>query len=234
MCPQESDEVMTTHRNTRLCGRYSRMLWILAILLAVAAVYLLPGHLAVWAAPGQSPLNQTVPPRPPPPPPPPPPPGPPPPGGSGGGSGGAGGGSAITNAGGYVTEIFASGTVTATAPLTPTGCLNDLTYLADVTIPDYTRLQPGEAVTKTWRVRNTGTCTWAEDYRLLHVQREQLGGPAETVISDTVPAGGTTEIAIPLVAPDTPGTHTGVWRMADGEAVPFGEILTAVIVIDIE
>ena len=232
MSPDKSHKLTTTHRGAQTHGLYAGLPWIIGIMLAVAAVYLLPGHFAVWAAPDQNPMHQTVPPRPPPPPPPPPPPGPPPPGGSGGSS--EAGGSGISNAGGYVTEIFASGTVTATAPLTPTGCLNDLTYLADVTIPDYTRLQPGEAVTKTWRVRNTGTCTWAEDYRLLHVQREQLGGPAETVISDTVPAGGTTEIAIPLVAPDTPGTHTGVWRMADGEAVPFGEILTAVIVIDIE
>ena len=112
------------------------------------------------------------------------------------------------------------------------GCVDDAAYVADVTVPDNSPLAPGEVFTKTWRVKNTGTCNWRENYRLIYDRGQQMGGPAEMVILDTVPAGDTAEVSIPLVAPDGPGAYSGAWRMADDEGVPFGETLTVVIVVD--
>lgn len=133
------------------------------------------------------------------------------------------------------TTAPATVTVSPTAPLTvtltPVACLNDAAYLADVTIPDKTQIAPGEAFTKTWAVRNTGTCDWTPGYKLVYARAEQMGGPAAVVISDTVAAGNSAEVSVPLVAPTQPGQYTGVWQLADAEGLPFGEVLTVLIVV---
>ena len=127
--------------------------------------------------------------------------------------------------------VTVSPTASLTVTLTPAACLNDAAYLSDVTIPDKTQIAPGEAFTKTWAVRNTGTCDWSPGYKLLYVRSAQMGGPAAVVISDTVAAGDSTEISVPLIAPTKPGQYTGVWQLADVGGIPFGEVLTVVIVV---
>ena len=39
-------------------------------------------------------------------------------------------------------------------------CINKAEFVTDVTISDNTRLKPNQGFTKTWRLQNTGTCTW--------------------------------------------------------------------------
>lgn len=108
-------------------------------------------------------------------------------------------------------------------------CVNKTTYLADVTIPDNTRLQPGEVFTKTWSVKNSGTCAWDETYHVAYARHERMGAPALITMTQVISAGAATEISIPMVAPATPGTYTGVWQIADGAGVPFDDVLTVVI-----
>jgi len=55
---------------------------------------------------------------------------------------------------------------TATLTLKPT-CYCALRYVADLTIPDGTSLEPGTTFTKTWSVMNAGTCPWRGGYRLV-------------------------------------------------------------------
>jgi hypothetical protein len=52
-------------------------------------------------------------------------------------------------------------TVAATA-VQSGGCTLNMAYVADVTIPDGTVMTPGNAFSKTWRVRNSGTCKWKD------------------------------------------------------------------------
>jgi hypothetical protein len=70
---------------------------------------------------------------------------------------------------------------THTPTPSPLDCL-DATYLADVTIPDNTRLERGEGFVKTWRVRNNGACPWPEDTRLVFVRGDQMGAPDSVTI----------------------------------------------------
>jgi hypothetical protein len=128
-------------------------------------------------------------------------------------------------------EVPTSVALTATLTVSSSGCYDDLAYMADVTIPDNTQLAPGEAFTKTWQARNTGTCDWEPGYALTHDRYEQMGAPAEVVISDTVPAGEAIEISVPMVAPDVPGKYSGVWQMTNNLGMPFGEVLTVLIVV---
>jgi len=46
-----------------------------------------------------------------------------------------------------------------------TGC-DVAGFVADITIPDGTEMAPGSVFTKTWSLKNDGTCTWNSDYRI--------------------------------------------------------------------
>src|SRR5512135_3113735 len=40
-------------------------------------------------------------------------------------------------------------------------------YVRDVTIPDGTLFMPGTSFTKTWEIKNTGTCAWDGTYSIV-------------------------------------------------------------------
>jgi len=100
-------------------------------------------------------------------------------------------------------------------------------YVADVTIPDNTRLAKGEEFVKTWSIRNTGTCDWPANTVLAQVH-SQLDGP-ESVPVGAVAAGETVEISIDLVTPDEDGVFDGKWRLRTGDTDIPGSGLTAVV-----
>jgi hypothetical protein len=105
-------------------------------------------------------------------------------------------------------------------------CL-DAAYVADVSIPDNTQLDKGEAFDKTWRVLNSGTCPWPEDTVIAFVSGEQMGGAASVPVGG-LEAGEQTEITVPMTSPADDGRYTGTWRLAAGGAA-FGTNLTVVI-----
>jgi len=107
------------------------------------------------------------------------------------------------------------------------GCLNS-TYVADVTVPDNTRFEKGESFVKTWRVRNSGSCAWPDDTKLVFGGGDALGAP-ESVNVGALDAGGTTDISVDMVASDTDGNFEGLWRLADSSGKAFGTKLTVVI-----
>ncbi len=113
--------------------------------------------------------------------------------------------------------------VTATQVL----CDNSV-FVTDVTIPDGTVMTPGQTFTKTWRVQNSGTCTWTATYKIGFGYGNQMGGTA-TPIGKTVAPGQQAEISIVLTAPTTAGDYTSVWRLFNDSNTPFGTVLTAVI-----
>src|SRR5512138_45349 len=55
-------------------------------------------------------------------------------------------------------------------PTTAGPCTNSASFVADVTIPDYTHLDSKEAFTKTWRVKNSGTCSWTSNYKAVYAR----------------------------------------------------------------
>jgi hypothetical protein len=108
----------------------------------------------------------------------------------------------------------------------PGGCILGEQYVADVSIPDGTVLAAGSSFVKTWRVRNTGTCTW-ENYKLIFAAGEQMSGPASVNVNNT-PPGATVDVTVNLIAPTTPGQHKGGWRFQATNGSVFGS-LTVVI-----
>ncbi len=103
-----------------------------------------------------------------------------------------------------------------------TPCINDLRFLADETIPDGTQVQPGQALAKAWRVKNTGTCPWGAGYTLQFLRGEPMGATSPQPLVPTRP-GAEAVIRIDFVAPETPGIHTSVWQAVSPQGQAFGD-----------
>lgn len=120
-----------------------------------------------------------------------------------------------------------SATFTSTTA-TPAACKNDAVYIADVTVPDGTVLAPGATRTKTWRVKNTGTCTWGTGYQFAFISGDAMS--TQRVMSvPTVAPGATVDLSVPLSAPTNPGSHTGGWQMRAPDGSLFGVMVTVKI-----
>ena len=95
-------------------------------------------------------------------------------------------------------------------------------FVTDVTIPDNTSIPGGAGFTKTWRLRNGGTCTWTTGYKLVFDHGDVLGGPAEISLNNTVNPGGTVDLPVNLVAPNSNGTYQGYWMLKNNSGAKFG------------
>jgi hypothetical protein len=99
---------------------------------------------------------------------------------------------------------------------------NRATFVQDVTIPDGTDLEPGDSFTKTWRLRNAGSCTWNTDYELLFKDGDAMGGPASKDLTGSVSPGETVDISVDLSAPNSEGSYKGFWWLRSDAGIVFG------------
>jgi Ig-like domain from next to BRCA1 gene len=112
------------------------------------------------------------------------------------------------------------GPITPTVP--PSAC-DKAQFLADVNIPDGTVLQPGAQFTKTWRLKNVGTCAWAKDtYQLVFFSGEKMNGPASAPFPKNVAVGETVDISVNLTAPSAAGSYRGYWMFKNASGALFG------------
>jgi len=106
--------------------------------------------------------------------------------------------------------------------VTPVPC-NQAEFVTDVTVPDGSDFPVFDTFTKTWRLRNVGTCTWTSDYRVVFDHGDQMQAPSSAPVnSGSVPPGGTVDVSVPMEAPGTPGTYKGYWKLRDAGGVLFG------------
>lgn len=85
-------------------------------------------------------------------------------------------------------------------------------YVYDETYPDGTRVDPGQAMAKTWRLQNVGTCDWrAGQFELFFAGGDRMNATTPLTITYSVPAGGYANFTVNMVAPATPGTYHGDW-----------------------
>ena len=111
-------------------------------------------------------------------------------------------------------------TVTA-VPTTPTAACLFVTMTSE-TVKDKTVFGPGDTFTKTWTVKNTGTCAWNDDYKIVFRSGNQMGGPEKQAIGEDVKPGESVTISVDLTAPATAGTYTGKWIFRTDKGVDFG------------
>ena len=112
-------------------------------------------------------------------------------------------------------------TDTPTATATPVPC-NLAGFIKDVTVPDGTEMTPGQTFTKTWRLMNIGTCTWTTGYSLVFIEGDLMGASATVPLAAQVAPGQMVDLSVDMVAPTTPGTYKGYWKLRDDKGVIFG------------
>jgi uncharacterized protein YkwD len=91
--------------------------------------------------------------------------------------------------------------------------------VADVTYPDNSQVDPGKSFIKTWRLKNTGTCTWNGNYTLVFSSGFSMDSPA-VIPFQTTPPGATIDLSVTLLAPTAPGVFTGSYQMNDAFGQP--------------
>jgi len=128
--------------------------------------------------------------------------------------------------------VTATADLTATTPATTTvaaaGACLSAAFVADVTIPDGTKLKNSETFTKTWRIRNNGQCHWPDDTTLVFASGAKLDSP-DTVQVGKVVSGTEKEISVQLKAPEQYGNYTGLWQLKSAQG-NFGTQMSTVIV----
>ena len=103
--------------------------------------------------------------------------------------------------------------------------------VAHMTIPDGTRIPPGEEFIKAWRLCNTGTTTWKKSYQLAFISGTQMGAPSAAPIQQTIAPGETADVSVVLRAPVSAGGYHGNWNLRTDQGEPCGPIIWVEIMI---
>jgi hypothetical protein len=94
------------------------------------------------------------------------------------------------------------------------------------TIPDGTQFFIDREFTKTWRLKNVGSCTWTPGFSAVWIQGDLMG--ANSVIPFTeftdvdIPPGGYVIVSINFEAPSPAGRHKGYWMLRSADGITFG------------
>ncbi len=124
-----------------------------------------------------------------------------------------------------------TGVVTADTDATGGNCYS-ASYVADITVPDHTRFDKNKEFTKTWRVRNNGTCAWSADTELVFVGGAQLGAAGPVKVG-ALEVGKTIDISVAMKAPEKDGAYTGVWQVRNKDGA-YGDPVSVVIKVGAE
>lgn len=112
-------------------------------------------------------------------------------------------------------------TPTPTPSPTPIPC-NWARFVEDVTITDGSVFVPSANFTKTWSIKNAGTCTWTTAYELIFVDGSRMDAPRAVDFPDRVRPGETVDLSVTLTAPEDEGRYRGYWMLRDDTGEVFG------------
>jgi hypothetical protein len=101
-------------------------------------------------------------------------------------------------------------------------CKDGATFVEDVTIPDGTYIAPEKVFEKIWRLKNTGTCTWTQDYSLVFEGGDHLGAQDDVPLPREVQPGSTVDLGVAMQAPETKGSYKGYWMLRSPKETLFG------------
>jgi len=108
------------------------------------------------------------------------------------------------------------------ATSTPLPC-NKAEFVDDVTYKDGSLVDPNASFVKTWRLVNTGTCSWSSGYVLVFVSGDRMSAPDTVpVTSGSVPPNSTVDISVTLKASPSAGTYQGYFKLRAPDGIVFG------------
>jgi len=121
------------------------------------------------------------------------------------------------------TDTQQAAPTTSAQAATSTPICNLASFVSDVTIKDDTEITVNSNFTKTWKLKNVGTCTWTSGYSLVFDSGDKMGGnDSQQLTNSTVGPGQTIDVSVDLKAPGTKGTYKGNWKLKDPNGVIFG------------
>ena len=122
-----------------------------------------------------------------------------------------------------LTDPAQAGTLQPVLPTqTGTPC-NLASFVTDVTIPDDTTFLVEKPFTKTWRLKNVGTCTWTAGYKLVFDSGERMSGPeTQPLTAVAVAPGEEVDVSVNMIAPAVAGTYKSNWKIKDDKGEVFG------------
>ncbi len=71
-------------------------------------------------------------------------------------------------------------------------------FVSDITVPDGTVFNPNDSFTKTWRLKNSGTCSWTPSYAVVFSNGDAMSGPATQALTANINPGQTMDISVNL------------------------------------
>jgi hypothetical protein len=105
---------------------------------------------------------------------------------------------------------------------TPVPC-NLAQFVKDVNVPDGKKFPPEFDFTKTWRLKNIGSCAWTSGYEIIFDGGDAMGAPSAVQLTGgTVDPGESVDISVDLTSPASAGTYRGNWKLRDPSDVVFG------------
>jgi hypothetical protein len=112
----------------------------------------------------------------------------------------------------------------APTPVT-TECTDAAKYIGDDGL-DGTAYAPNTAFTKTWMVKNSGTCTWDSRYLAYQISGAfltQQPGYWFVPPENTIEPGQTVDIHVGMISPSVEGNYKSYWGLKneDGEIIPI-------------
>jgi hypothetical protein len=114
---------------------------------------------------------------------------------------------------------------TAAPTFTPTPIpipCNWAQFIQDVSVKDGSVFNTEASFTKTWRLKNIGSCTWTREYDLVFVSGDHLDGSLSVPLSGNVLPGQTVDVSVKLTAPKKTGSFRGYWQLRNAQGVLFG------------
>jgi hypothetical protein len=92
---------------------------------------------------------------------------------------------------------------------------NDLAMWVAQSVQDNTTFTPGQQFTMTWTIKNVGTTTWTNGYRLRFYSGVAFGAPKEIALDKEVKPDETVDISVQMEAPLIPTEYRSDWVLSN-------------------
>ncbi len=95
-------------------------------------------------------------------------------------------------------------------------------FVRDISVSDGSLMAPGQAFSKTWRLRNIGSCAWTRNYSLVFVSGDRMQARSAYALPRTVQPGDSLDVTVDFIAPTGGGNYRGYWMLSNASGRTFG------------
>lgn len=128
-----------------------------------------------------------------------------------------------TQPGGQTFTLTPPATALPPGTTTPATPCDRVEFVRDVNFPDETLVEPGQSFTKTWELKNTGSCTWNSSYAVVFENGESMGvAPVTQLTGGSVAPQQVIQVSISLKAPNKIGVFQANFKLRNSSGVVFG------------